>query len=71
MNTPISVNKGEMLQIRNKVKTKEKRVASFLEFDLQDIFNRNLRVESRQKLDWSAYRHLITTSNLPKWTRKA
>lgn len=46
-------------------------MASFLEFDLQDIFNRNLRVESRQKLDGSAYRHLTTTSNLPKWTRKA
>lgn len=46
-------------------------MASFLEFDLQDIFNRNLRVGSRQKLDGSAYRHLITTSDLPKRTRKA
>lgn len=60
-----------MLQIWNKIKSKEKCVASFLEFDLQDICDRNLRMESRQKLDGSTYRHLITISNLPKWTRKA
>lgn len=68
--TPVSVNKVRCYK-SNKSRAKEKCVASFLEFDLQDICDRNLRMESRQKLDGSTYRHLITVSNLPKWTRKA